>query len=129
MALNRAAVQTGIVAALPLVVPAAVANAWLAGRPDPNAALLVLAYLVLLLGFTFGGFAAARVSDTGTPLLHGAAGATGAWAVLQAASIVIRLASGDGLRPASIIFTGLLAACAGVVGGILAARAPKTARG
>jgi hypothetical protein len=129
VALNRTAVRTGIVAALPLIVPAAVANAWLAGRPDPNAALLALTYLVLLLGFTFGGFAAARVSDAGTPLLHGAAGATGAWAVLQAASIAVRLASGDGLRPAGIIFTGLLAASTGVVGGILAARAPKTARG
>jgi hypothetical protein len=126
VALNRTAVRTGIVAALPLIVPAAVANAWLAGRPDPSAALVLLTYLVLLLGFTFGGFAAARVADTGTPLLHGAAGATGAWAVLQAASIVIRLASGNGLRPASIVFTGLLAASAGVVGAILA---PKTLRG
>jgi hypothetical protein len=129
VALNRAAVRTGVVAALPLIVPAAVANAWVAGRPDPSSALLLLTYLVLILGFMFGGFAATRVSDASTPLLHGAAGATGAWAVLEVASIVIRLANGDGLRPAGIVFTGLLAASAGVVGGILAARAPKTLRG
>ena len=129
MALNRTAVRTGVVAALPLVVPAAVANAWLAGRDEASTALVVLTYLVLLLGFTFGGFAAARVADEGTPLLHGAAGATGAWAVLQAAAIVIRLASGDGLRPFGIVFTGLLAASAGVVGGILATRSPNTLRG
>jgi hypothetical protein len=129
VALNGAAVRTGVVAALPLIVPAAVVNAWLAGRPGSNTVLAVLTSLVLLLGFTFGGFAAARVTDTGTPLLHGAAGAAGAWAVLQAASIVIRLASGDGLRPLGIVFTGLLAASAGMVGGMLAANAPKRSSG
>jgi hypothetical protein len=129
VALNPTAVRAGVVAALPLVVPAAVTNAWLAGRDDPNGALVVLSYLVLLLGFTFGGFAAARVAGGGTPLIHGAAGATGAWAVLQAAAIVIRLVNGDGLRPFSIVFTGLLAASAGMVGGILATRAPKTLSG
>jgi hypothetical protein len=129
VALNLVAVRTGAVAALPLVVPAAVANAWLAGRDDPAGALVVVTFLALLLGFTFGGFAAARVADEGTPLLHGAAGAVAAWAVVQAAAIVIRLAAGDGLRPFGIVFTGLLAASAGVVGGILATRAPKTQRG
>lgn len=129
MALNQAAVRTGVVAALPLIMPAAVANAWLAGRPEPSAVLALLTTLVLLLGFTFGGFAAARVADSGTPLLHGAAGAAGAWAVLQAISVVIRLVSGDGLRPLGIVFTGLLAASAGVVGGILATRAPSSSTG
>jgi hypothetical protein len=124
MALNRAAVRSGLFAALPFVAPAAVANAWLAGQDHPNGGLVVLSYLMLLLGFTFGGFAAARLSDEGTPLLHGAAGATAAWAVLQLVGIFIRVSRGDGVRPASIVFTGLLAASAGVVGGILAARAP-----
>ena len=129
MALNLTSVRTGVVAALPLVAPAAVANAWLAGQDDPQGALLVATYVALLVGFTFGGFAAARVADEGTPLIHGAAGAAGAWAVVQTAAIVIRLAGGDGLRPFSIVFTGLFAASLGVVGGILATRSPKTLRG
>jgi hypothetical protein len=125
VALNRSAVGTGVVAALPLVLPAAIVNAWTAGRADPNAALLVVTSLVLLLGFTFAGFAAARRSDTGTPLIHGAAGATATWAVVQALSIVVRLVRGDDLNPASMVVTALLASSAGVVGGILAGRAPN----
>ena len=122
MALNRSAVGTGAIAALPIVLPAAVVNAWQAGVDDPNGAVVAVSFLALLLGFMFGGFAAARTSDEGTPLVHGAAGAAAAWAVLQVVSIAIRLVRGDGVSPATIVFTGLLATSAGLVGGILATR-------
>jgi hypothetical protein len=128
VALNRSAVGAGAVAALPVVLPAVVANAWLTGRDDPSVGLVVLSYLVVLLGFAFGGFAAARSSGAGTPLQHGAAGALAAWAVLQAISIVVRWARGDGISLLSIVFTGLLAASAGVIGGILATRVPQQER-
>jgi hypothetical protein len=128
VALNRPAVVTGVIAAMPVVLPAVVLNAWLSGRDDPGLGLVVLTYLAILLGFAFGGFATARSSGEGTPLMHGAAGAAGTWAVLQVLGIVIRLARGDGISPASIIFTGLLAASAGVIGGILATRLPQQER-
>ena len=128
MALNRAAVQSGVVAALPLVLPAAVANAWLAGRDDPNAGLVALTFLALLVGFTFAGFAAARGPTGGAPLQHAAAGAAAAWAVIQVIAIVVRLVRGDGISPVGIVFTGLLASSAGLVGGILATRVPNQER-
>ena len=41
MALNRSAVVTGAVAALPIVLPAVIVNAWQAGVDDPNGALVL----------------------------------------------------------------------------------------
>jgi hypothetical protein len=125
VALNGVAVRTGTIAALPVVLPAALANAWLAGRTDPNPGLVLLTYLALLVGFTFGGFAAARVSAEGTPLQHGAAGAVGAWAVVELLALTVRLARGDGINLIGMVFTALLAASAGVVGGILSTRAKE----
>jgi hypothetical protein len=128
VALNRSAVWAGAVAAMPIVLPAVIANAWLTGQDDPSVGFVVLTYLLVLLGFVFAGFGAARSSGADTPLQHGAAGATAAWAVLQAISIVVRMSRGDGISPLSIVFTGLLAASAGVVGGLLATRVPQQER-
>lgn len=126
--MNRAAVVSGVTASLPIVLVAVLANAWLAGGDDPNLALVALTFVVLLAGFMFAGFAAARASAEGTPLQHAAAGATATWAVVQAIAVVVRLARGDGISPVGIVFTGLLAASAGIVGGILATRVPNQER-
>lgn len=122
MALNRRAVLQGAIAALWLVVPAVVVNAWVAGSEEPNRLLAFLSLLVTLVGFVFGGFSAARTAGAGTPLIHAAAGAALAWGVVQVISIAIRVSRGDELRPVQIVFTALLAASAGVLGGLLASR-------
>lgn len=126
--MNRSAVGHGVLAALGIVAPAALANAWLAGRSSPEQALVLLTILALLFGFALGGFAAAREAGPGTPLIHAAAAAGGCWAVLQVVGTAVRLASDDGLSVAAIVFTGLLAASAGVFGGLLANRVadPRT---
>ncbi len=128
MALNQQAVLQGAVSAMWLVVPAVLANAWLAGQDDPNVVLALISMFGLLAGFVFGGYSAARVAGPGTPLMHGAASAAVAWAAVQVLSIAIRLFQGDGISPVQIVFTALLAASCGVVGGLLANRSVSLGR-
>lgn len=85
---------------------------------DANLAL----YLVLLAGLVLGGRAAARRQPT-APLTHGALAALAAYVALIVVITAIRLALGREVAdPVSLVFNGLMAASAGILGGYLAAR-------
>ena len=123
MNVDRRAVFAGARLAV-LVAGAAIAVAQaVTSLTDRDANLLL--YLVLLGGLAAGGRLAARLQPL-SPLTHGALAALAAYVVLIVVITVIRLALGREVAdPVSLVFNGLMAASAGVVGGYRAAVRPK----
>lgn len=107
------------------VVPATVANA--AANASDVDALVLLCFLAIMLGFGFAGYAAAR-HPLPNPLQHAAAAGLLTFAVVQGVVVVIAVVRGDSPSPVGIAFLALLAACTGMLGGLLAVRAPGMAR-
>ena len=122
---DRKAVLAGaglavLVAATAIIVAQAVTS-----LTDRDANLLL--YLVLLGGLATGGWMAASRQPT-SPLTHGALAALAAYVILIVVITAIRLALGRDLAdPVSLVFNGLMAASAGVMGGYVAAARPKRA--
>ena len=109
------AVLAGAVATVCILVAQAVRS--LTGT-DAN---LVL-YLVLLGGLVAGGLVAGRRQPR-APLTHGALAALAAYVALVAVVTAVRLALGRELAsPVSFVFSGLMSASAGILGGYLGAR-------
>ena len=125
MNVDRRAVFAGAQLAV-LIGGAAIAVAQaVTSLTDRDANLLL--YLVLLVGLAAGGRRAGRLQPT-SPLTHGALAAMAAYVVLIVVITVIRLALGREVAdPVSLVFNGLMAASAGVVGGYVAAVRPKRA--
>ena len=85
---------------------------------DSDANLLL--YLVLLGGLAAGGRVAGRRQPL-TPLTHGALAALLAYVVLIVVITLLRLAlDREVADPVSLLFNGLMAASAGILGGYLA---------
>jgi len=83
-------------------------------------------YLVLLGGLAAGGRAAARRQPS-SPLTHGALAALTAYIVLIAVIIVVDLLlDREVADPVLLVFHALMSASAGIFGGYLAARRPRT---
>jgi uncharacterized membrane protein YfcA len=109
--------------ALCWLVPAALLN--LIASSTDNRVLIFLTFCLILLGFAFGGFAVVRFRLT-NPLQHAAAAALLAYAVVQAVGVMVALVRNRDVNPIGIVFTGLLAACTGMLGAVLALRRPAT---
>lgn len=124
--LDRRAVARGAAAALVLGAPAAVASSLLADRKESYSGALTALSLVLLLAFAIGGFVAGRESPT-LPAKHAAAAALAGFGVVQALGILARASRGAPISVTNIAFTALLAASAGMVGGLLAAHRSRVA--
>lgn len=126
MKIDRSAVVAGAVlgaavAAVAIVLAQGIKS--LTGT-DANLAL----YLVLLAGLVVGGRAAAQRQPE-APLTHGALAAVAAYVALIVVITAIRLALGKEVAdPVSLVFNGLMAASAGILGGYLAARRAEAAR-
>jgi hypothetical protein len=108
--------------ALCWLVPAAALN-YLAAQSD-SVVFVFLTFLLVLLGFAFGGYAVAR-NPTDTPLQHAAAAALLAYAVVQGVGVVISLVGDDEISVLGIVFTAMLAICTGMLGAVLAKRQPS----
>ena len=80
-------------------------------------------FLLILLGFAFGGYAVAR-SPVPNPLQHAAAAALAAYAVVQVVGVLVAIGRDRDINPIGILFTALLAACTGMLGAVLALRRP-----
>jgi len=121
---DRKAVATGaLVAAAAAAVTVALAQA-ISSLTGVNANLPL--YLVLLGGLANGGFVAARQTPR-TPLTHGALAAVSGLLVVVVVSVVIRLALGrEQADPVSLVFHLFMASSAGIFGGYLAARHPRS---
>jgi hypothetical protein len=119
--LDRRIVVRGAASALVLATPAAVASSLLAGGDQDHGGLLSALSFVVLVAFVFGGFVAGMESHQ-LPAKHGAAAAGLAFVVVQLLGAFSRVTRGDDLSPVRIVLGALLAASAGIIGGLLAAR-------
>ena len=118
--IERDAVRVGALAAAGICVPATViANVLV--DDDSSGGLASLFYLAVLVGFAVGGAVAAhRAADT--PYSSGAVAALVAFVVLAAVSVAVNLAQGDSINVVSLVFNGLLAYGAGLLGAAVIAR-------
>jgi len=120
--IDASAVLRGAGIGAVFIVPGAVLSR-LVGGDDGVPALGVAAFFLLVVGFALAGWAAAtQPAAERTPVQHGTAAAAVALVVVQVFAVVSRVASGESVRPVSIIANLLLAASCGAVGGLLAAR-------
>lgn len=102
-------VARAAVVAVAVTVPVSVLVRMVKGDDanDERSALWVIAVVALFAGFALAGnFAARRRPDA--PLLHAATSAGVAFAVLVVATVVRRVATGEGISSALIITLGLL---------------------
>lgn len=111
----------GAAAALLLGSPVAVASSLLADREHDHRGALAALSLLLVVAFAIGGYVSGRETAT-LPAKHAAAAALLGFVVVQALGILARISRDAPVRPLNIAFSGLLAASAGMVGGLLAAR-------
>jgi putative membrane protein (TIGR04086 family) len=117
---DRRAVLAGAVLAAAVAAGAIVLAQAIKSLTGTDANLVL--YLVLLGGLVAGGRVAGR-RQPGAPLTHGALAALAAYVALIVVITAIRLALGrDVADPVSLVFNGLMAASAGILGGYLAVR-------
>lgn len=114
------AVARGAAVAVAISLPAALLGLVVVDDADNDN--LVFAFLVAVLaGLGAGGYVAARRVPS-APLLHGAVAALVAFALIQGAGLIRRVASGDSFSLTSIAFAALLAYSCGLLGGLAASR-------
>ena len=119
MNLNRLVVLRGAAFALLLASPAALANTWLQGQDPEPAGLLNLTLLIRVIGFFVGGLLAGSEADE-QRAKHGAAAGVVAFVPVQLIGLLSP--NSEGPRLFSIIFLGFMAAVAGTLGALVAAR-------
>ena len=120
MKIDRNAVVAGAALGAAVAAAAIVLAQAIKSLRGSNANLLL--YLVLLGGLVLGGRTSARRQPT-APLTHGALAALVAYVALIVVITAVRLALGREVAdPVSLVFNGLMAASAGILGGYLAAR-------
>ena len=122
---DSGAVMRAAVSGLCWVVPATLANA--AARSAGVDALVLLCFLLIMAGFAFAGYAAAREAPE-SPLVHAAAAGFLTFLVVQGVLVVVTIARGDTPSLPGISFLALLAACTGMLGGLVAVRGLRAAR-
>jgi putative membrane protein (TIGR04086 family) len=117
--LNWGAVVVGALSAAVIVIPAAVLNTFLVDDDGTDASgWVLLSFLVILIGFFIGGLVAGD-RERNTPLMHGAAAAFLAYAVIQGLFILKLVISGDGVESwIGVVFLALLSASTGMAGGL-----------
>ncbi|HTJ75153.1 MAG TPA: hypothetical protein VL337_07285 [Acidimicrobiales bacterium] len=118
--IDRSAVQAGAILAAAVAAGAIVLAQAVKSLTGTDANLVL--YLVLLGGLVAGGRVAGRRQPM-APLTHGALAAVAAYVALIVVITALRLALGKEVAdPVSLVFNGLMAASAGILGGYLAVR-------
>jgi hypothetical protein len=115
------AIRTGALVAIAVCLPLAVLAEVVAGDEDEGGGLVLLLFVGVLVGFASGGYAAAQRTLT-TPYTAGAVAALCAFVAIQAAGVITNLARGDDIEWALVVFNGLLAYGAGLLGAGIASR-------
>ncbi len=122
-ALDGRALLAGAVVAVVIALPAALLSALvLDDGEDTNLVLALL--LPVLAGFGVGGWVAARRAPAG-PLANGAVSALCAFALIQGAGVIRRLASDETVSLPSLAFAALLAYSCGLLGALVASRGQR----
>ncbi|MCQ3808060.1 MAG: hypothetical protein OXB92_03040 [Acidimicrobiaceae bacterium] len=123
-----AAIRAGTAVCVVVSVPAAVAQAVLAGSDgDEQSNWVYLTLLAIIVAYLAGGAVAGRMA-TAAPMINGAAAAVAAFAVVQLVAGVVRIAGGDGINPLALVFNVLLAASIGTVGAGIGAHLSNRAK-
>ena len=123
MNLDRAAIGSGAVLALSIVVPATVL-----GLIVDIAAIRSLTFAAVMVGFGAGGYRAAT-ADRDTPLTSAAMSALVAFGVVQGIGIVLRIATGRPVSIPAIAFMALIASSCAMVGAWLRLRRGQASAG
>ena len=118
--LDWPAIRAGALVAIAVCLPLAVLAEVLAGDDDEASGVVLLLFVAVLIGFASGGYAAAQRSLV--PYTASAVAALVAFVAIQGAGVIANLARGDGVEPALIVFNGLLAYGAGLLGAAVATR-------
>lgn len=115
------AVVTGAAVALAICVPAAILAQVLdeTGSVDDDSSWLLVLFGVILVGMGLGGYVAAN-RRLDAPLTNSAVAALAAYLLVQTIGAVRLLATGETVTWAAIPFFALLAASAGMAGGLVA---------
>jgi hypothetical protein len=122
--LDRDAIRRGVVVGAAVVGPLAAASSVLARSDGEGAGPLSLLFFAgILVGFGVAGAATAR-TDVPLPYTHGAMTGLATYALVQLAVLVVSTIVGrdGGVSVAALVFNGLLAASAGMIGAMLGAR-------
>jgi putative membrane protein (TIGR04086 family) len=120
---DRGAVVAGALAGLALAVPAIVTFQVIEATADldEDSNLVFPFFLVVVAGWVVAGAVAGRRRPD-TPLTHGALAAAAGYGVVLVVGLVLALARGDELPVVEFVFNTLVAASAGVLGGIVSTR-------
>ncbi len=118
--LNFQAVKRGALAAGSIAAPMAIIMLIVGRQRDlDGSSLLLLFFGIILAGFGYGGYVAARDIDA-TPLMHAALAALACYAVIQGLGVMRRLVVGDDIGWIGVVARALLASTFGMVGGFWA---------
>jgi len=117
------AVLRGAAIALIITIPAGFAQRTVANGTSPWGLL----FLVILVGFAWGGAVAAKYDTSNRALLHGLVAGLVTVAGYLFVGIVARAASGSEIKPISLAFTALLGVSCALVGAELGDRRRRRA--
>ncbi len=118
--LERRSVLTGALVTIVLAVPPAVIGLLLAEDDTmAGSSWVPVLFAWIMVAFFFGGLVAARAQPH-APSAHGAAAALLGYGLVQGVGVARHLITGEDLSWLSIVFSALLAASIGTVGGIVA---------
>jgi putative membrane protein (TIGR04086 family) len=113
------AVGIGALVAIAVALPAALVAQVVVDDADNSLSFVFFA--LVLFGFAAGGFAAARHAPH-SPFSNGALAALAAFVVIQGLGAIRRAVVDDPVSLANVVFTGLLAYAAGLLGALVAAK-------
>ena len=122
--LDWPAIRTGTFVAICVCLPLAILAEVVAGDGDDGGLLVLVLFVGVLVGFASGGYAAAQ-RTLATPYTAGAVAALLAFVAIQTAGVITNLARGEDVEWALIVFNGLLAYGAGLLGAGVAVRQPR----
>lgn len=127
--LDRDALVQAVAAGVLIVGPLAGLSIWLVDpdAEDPSGLGPVL-FLAVVVGFGVVGWIAGRAAPR-VPMTHGAAAGAAAFVVVQATILLIAWVAGHDVDPSpfALVVNAFLAATAGTIGAMLAARRPRRA--
>jgi len=118
--LDRLAILRGASVAVCICLPAALISQALVDVPegeDPPSSIFLF-FVLVLAGFALGGWWAARAAPE-APFSNGAVAALAAFAVIQGIALVVRLVGGDSVNIPALVFNGLVAYGAGLLGALI----------
>lgn len=83
--------------------------------------IVLLFYVFVVAGLVVGGWRAGRLRPD-APLANGSLAALAAYGVIAVVVTVVRIVAGSTVEVGGLVFNGVIAGCAGVIGALLAMR-------